>query len=329
MSILIGLMGCSGGQPAAPAPAGNEQPPVASGETTPFRVAMVFPGAINDKSWNQAGYDGLMRIKNELGVETSFQENVAASDWEEAMRTYASQGYNLVIGHGDQFSDASKTVAGEFPDTMFIVVNGANSGPNLTSISLFDEQVTYLAGIVAAKMTKSGKLGYIGGLEIPPVVRNGKGFEAGAKSVNPAIEVSTTYLGSFNDASKAKETVLSMADQGVDVVYYYVDNAMVGIHEAAREKNIMLIGSIFDQHDLAPDLMLTSTIQDISTAIFQAAQQAKAGELKGGEVLFGLDSGAIKLGQFASFVPADVQEAAEQAKNDIISGKTIVERIQQ
>lgn len=327
--FVLGLVGCGGGSTATQAPSGDEQQPTAQSSAANFRVAMVFPGAINDKSWNQAGYDGLMRIQKELGVETSFQENVAASDWEEAMRTYASQGYNLVIGHGDQFSDASKVVSAEFPNTMFVVVNGANSGPNLASISLFDEQVTYLAGIVAAKMSKSGKIGYIGGLEIPPVVRNGKGFEAGAKSVNPDIEVSTTYLGDFNDASKGKETTLSMADQGVDVIYYYVDNAMVGIQEAAKEKNIKLIGCIFDQHDMAPDLILTSTIQDTSTAIFQAAQQAKEGTLKGGMVLFGLDSGAIKLAQFSTDVPADVQAAVKQAQDDIIAGKIKIERTQQ
>lgn len=321
--LVSSLAACASPQtPASPATEAIEEAPV-------FRVAMVFPGAVNDKSWNQAGFTGLERIKNELGVETAYLEQVPSTDWEESLRTFASQGYSLVLGHGDQFSEPSKKVAPEFPDTKFIVVNGAYTASNLASIALFDEQVSFLAGVVAAKMSQSGKVGYIGGLEIPPVIRNGKGFEQGAKYVNPDIQVSITYLGDFNDAAKGKEATLAMAENGVDVLFYYVDNAMLGIQEAAKGANVKLIGCIFDQYEMAPDLILTSAIQDISTAIFEAAKTIKEGNFEGKAYLFGLDSGAIALAPFRENVPADVVKFVNQVQQDIISGKIIIERMSQ
>jgi basic membrane protein A len=291
-----------------------------------IRVAMVLHGAINDKSWNEAGYNGLLRIKEELGAEIAFQEKVPLSNAEEAMRTFAAEGYDLVIGHGDEFSEAGKVVAPEFPDVKFAVVNGAHVGPNLASISMFDEQLTYLAGIVAAKVTKSNKVGFIGGLNIPPVVRNGNGFEMGAKSVNPDITVVQTIIGDFNDAAKGKEAALAMAEQGVDVIYYYVDQAMLGIQEAARDKKIKLIGCIFDQHEIAPDLILTSAVQDIGTAIVLTAKAVQNDTFKGELLLYGLDSGALSLAPFYGSVPAEVEEAVEKAKQDIISGAITIPR---
>jgi basic membrane protein A and related proteins len=318
LALLFSVVGC---QPAAtPAPVATQA------AAKPFRVAMVLIGAINDKSWNESGYNGLLKIKNELKVETAYQEKVPLSDTENAMRTFASQGYDLVIGHGDEFSEAGKVVAAEFPNVKFAVVNGANTAPNLMSISMFDEQLAYLTGVIAAMTSKSGKVGFIGGLEIPPVVRNGNGFEMGAKSIKSDITVVKSIIGDFNDAAKGKEATLAMAEQGVDVIYYYVDQAMLGIQEAAKEKNIKLIGCIFDQHELAPDLILTSAIQDTPNAIFLAAKNAKEGNFKGEVKLYGLDSGSLILAPYYDAVPQDVQDKVKQVTQDIISGKIAVPR---
>ncbi|MFM8320887.1 MAG: BMP family protein [Chloroflexota bacterium] len=317
LTMLASLVGC---QPAkTPAPAAPEA-------AKPFKVAMVLHGAINDKSWNESGYNGLLKIKNDLNVETAYQEKVPLADAENAMRTFASQGYDLVIGHGDEFSEAGKVVAAEFPKVNFAVVNGANTAANLMSISMFDEQLTYLTGVIAAMTSKTGKVGFIGGLEIPPVVRNGNGFEMGAKATRPDIQVVKTIIGDFNDAAKGKEAALAMAEQGVDVIYYYVDQAMLGIQEAAKEKDVKLIGCIFDQHELAPELILTSAIQDTPTAIFLAAKDAMAGNFKGETKLYGLDSGALILAPYYDAVPQDVQDKVKQIMQDIIDGKIQVPR---
>ena len=324
LALVLSLAACA---PAAtPAPAQTEAPVQTEAPAEPYKVAMVLHGAINDKSWNEAGYNGLVKIKDELGAETAYQEKVALADAENAMRTFASQGYDLVIGHGDEFSEAGKVVAAEFPDVKFAVVNGANVAPNLMSISMFDEELTYLAGQVAADTTKTGKVGFIGGLEIPPVVRNGNGFEMGAKATKPDVEVVKTIIGDFNDAAKGKEAALAMAEQGVDVIYYYVDQAMLGIQEAAKEKNIKLIGCIFDQHEMAPDLILTSAIQDTPTAIMLAAKGDMEGNFKGETVLYGLDSGALILAPFYDSVPKELEEKVEKTKQEIINGTIEVPR---
>lgn len=320
--IAASLVGCAAKTAETPQAAVSEQP-------AKLRVAMVFPGAINDQSWNQSGYDGLKRIEKDLGAEIAYRESVPLTDVEEVLRTFASNGYDLVIGHGDQFSEASKVVAAEFPKIKFAVVNGLYTADNLASIALFDEQVTYLAGIVAAKESKSGVLGYIGGMEIPAVTRNGYGFEEGAKSVNPDIKVITTYLGSFTDAAKGKEATLAMADQGVDVMYYYVDQAMVGIQEAAKEKGIKLIGCMFDQHDIAPDLILTSAVMDTATAVYLTAEKVQKGEFKGGSFLYGLDSGAIDLAPFYGNVSKETEAAVKEAKDGILSGKIVINRMEE
>ena len=186
-------------EPTKPA---EEKPAEPAAEAKPFRVAMVLHGAVNDKSWNEAGYNGLLKIEKETGAKIAYQERIPLTDAEESMRTFASQGYDLVIGHGDEFSEAGKVVAPEFPDVKFAVVNGAATDKNLTSISMFDEQLTYLVGIIAAKSTKSGKVGFIGGLEIPPVVRNGNGMKMGINAADPKVELVTTYLGDFQRCSQ-------------------------------------------------------------------------------------------------------------------------------
>jgi basic membrane protein A len=342
VSLLLVMSGCAAPAapaaeapkaeaPAAEAPKVEEAKPAeevkpAEAATDEYRVAMVLHGAVNDKSWNEAGYNGLLKIEKEAGAKIAYRERIPLTDAEESMRNFASQGYDLVIGHGDEFSEAGKVVAPEFPDVQFAVVNGAYFDKNLTSISMFDEQLTYLVGIIAANMTESKKVGFIGGLEIPPVVRNGNGMEMGIKAVNPDVELITTYLGDFNDAAKGKAAAEAMIEQGVDVIYYYVDQAMLGIQEAAKAKNVKMIGCIFDQHEMAPGLILTSAIQDTPTAIMLAGKAAKTGELEGKVYLYGLDSGALILAPYYDLVPADVQKAVEDAKKGIMDGSIEVPR---
>ncbi len=311
--IIITIVGCA--PQATPAP-------TAVPTAKPYRVALVVPGPINDMAWNQTGYEALMNLKQQLGVEVAFKEGVLTKDGEEVLRTFASQGFDLIIGHGDEYSEGSKVVAPEFPKVQFAVVNGQYTADNLASISFFDEQMTFLAGATAAKMSKSGKIGYVGGLEIPPLVRFGKGYEQGAKYVNPNIQVLTTLTGSFEDAAKAKEAALAMIEQGADVIFYWLDSGKDGVLEAAKEKKVFLIGSMFDQHELAPELILTNTVQDYKTAMLLATKAAMAGTLKG-NTLYDLAAAAEGLTGFYN-VPEDVQNYIKQVKQDIISGKIVV-----
>lgn len=292
-----------------------------------LKVGMSLTGPINDQSWNQSGYEGLMMIKEELGAEVAFQEKVPLSNVEESLRNYAAQGYDIVIGMGDQYSEAGKVVAEEYPDTIVIVMSGVYSGENLIATAMFDEEAAYVAGVTAALVSESGVIGYIGGMEIPPVIRNQIGYTNGALSVNPDIEVKSAVLGDFADSAKGKEAAAAMIEQGADVIYYYVDNAMLGIFEAAREKGgVKLIGIMYDQSALAPDLIITSVLQDTAASVLAVAKKAAAGEITGETMLFGMDSGATGLAPFADSVPQEVQDKVQAVIDGILAGEIVIER---
>lgn len=293
----------------------------------PLRIGMSLTGSINDQSWNQAGYEGLMMIKDEMGAEVAFQEQVPLSNVEESLRNYAAQGYDIVIGMGDQYSEAGKVVAEEYPETIFIVMSGIYTGDNLIATAMFDEEIAYVAGVTAALMSDSGVIGYIGGMEIPPVIRNQIGYTNGAQSINPDIVVKSAVLGDFGDSAKGKEAAAAMIEQGADVIYYYVDNAMLGIFEAAREKEgVKLIGIMYDQSPLAPDLIITSVLQNTAASVLAVAKRAAAGEITGETMLFGMDSGATGLAPFAESVPQDVQDKVQAVIDQILAGELVIER---
>lgn len=291
------------------------------------KVAMSLTGPINDQSWNQAGYEGLMMIKDKLGAEVAFQERVPLSNVEESLRNYAAQGYNIVIGMGDQYSEAGKVVAEEYPDVIVIVMSGIYSGDNLIATAMFDEEIAYVAGVTAALMSKTGVIGYIGGMEIPPVIRNQTGYENGAKATNPDIEVKSAVLGDFADAAKGKEAAAAMIEQGVDIIYYYVDNAMLGIFEAAHEaKDVKLIGIMYDQSVLAPDLIITSVLQNTAASVLAVTENALNGDITGEVQLFGMASGATGLAPFSDTVPQDVQDKVNAVMDQILSGELVINR---
>ncbi|MEE9360075.1 MAG: BMP family ABC transporter substrate-binding protein, partial [Hyphomicrobium sp.] len=131
-----------------------------------FKVALVMPGNITDQSWNQAGYEGLMNAKKELGIEVAFSEKVAQPDQAEAMADYARRGYNVVIGHGGEFQEAANRVARKHPDTLFVVHNGTEPAKNIATLDFYYKQFGYLLGVIAGRMSKSGKVGFIGAQKI-------------------------------------------------------------------------------------------------------------------------------------------------------------------
>ncbi|HYC52703.1 MAG TPA: BMP family protein, partial [Gemmatimonadaceae bacterium] len=158
-------------------------------QDTAFHVALLTPGPISDQSWNGGAYQGLMRIRDSLGAQVSHVQTRTPADFEENFREYGARGFDLVFGHGFEFQDAAKRVAPQFPGTMYVTTSGNTSGPNIAGIMFSFSDASYLAGILAADLSKSGILGVIGGTELPPVKESFVAFEAGAKSVNPNVRV--------------------------------------------------------------------------------------------------------------------------------------------
>jgi basic membrane protein A and related proteins len=294
-------------------------------EVKKIKVALLLPGTINDNGWNAKAYTGLSLIEKDLGAEVAYTEKVAQSDQEEVFRNYATQGFNVLIGHGFQFGDAAKRVAKDFPDAKFLITStDISQEPNLASTNTSPLEMGFLEGVVAGLATKSNNIGIVGGQEIPPIVTAVQGFQAGIKYINPNAQISTTMTGDFDDAVKAKEAAKALIDKGADVVILDADHAGLGVIEACKEKGVFAVSSVSVQHELAPDTVLGSGTFGIPMAMEAVVKRVIDGDFKAQFYNLGIKDDAV------SFVPNPkfedmYKEKLAQVIADIKSGKINVE----
>lgn len=314
--IIAGCGGkTSGSNQDNAAPADNSS----SEQTAKFRVAMVLTGPINDAGWNESAYKGLMSAKDKYQVEAAYTENVPQPDFESVIRDYADKGFNLVICHGFEFSDTVKTVAPEFPETIFAVVNGDSfQEPNMVSLRFNTPQTGFLAGTVAGLITKSNVVGMIGGTKLPHIQDALKGFEAGAKYVNPNVKVLTGFTETMSDVAKGKEMAMAMIEQGADVVCANANQAGLGVIDAAKTKKIKDIGYISDQYEVAPDTVFVSAIQSVEFMVESIISKALNNEAKPALYLMGMNDKAIYLSDFHGN-DANLPEGAADKINEVIA----------
>jgi len=293
-----------------------------------FKVALMTPGSISDQSWNGGAYEGLMRIRDSLGAQVSHIQTKTPAEFEENFRQYGSQGYSLVFGHGFEFQDAAKRVAPDFPRTIYVTTSGTTEGPNLAGMSFGFADASYLAGMLAAAMTKSGKLGVIGGTELPPVVQSFRAFQKGARDVNPSIEIVTSYVGNWDDASAAKEQALAQMSHGVDVIFQNADAAGLGVFQAAREqKRAFVIGSNSNQNAVAPEITLGSVVIDLPLAFLTIAKEVRAGTFKPRVVELGESAHVVTLVLNPSLVariPAAARSRIDSLQTKMLAGQFTV-----
>jgi basic membrane protein A len=285
----------------------------------PLRVAIVMPGNITDKSWNQAGYEGLMRAREELGIEVAYSEKVAQPDQTEAMADYARRGYDVVIGHGGEFQEAGNRVANRHLETMFVVNNGTEPSDNLATADFYYRQFGYLLGYLGGKMSKTGKGGFIGAQKIKFSTDLQESFVEGFKAARPDGEVFVAWTNDWDDIAKGKEAALNQINQGADVVFPTMDNAAIGSLQAAKDNDAWAFGLYYDAIEDWPDTVLQSAIFDIRSAMVSYLEQAKEGGLEGKNYKYSLSTPeAARLGSFHSEIPEEVQkevaDLAEQMK---------------
>ena len=292
-----------------------------------LKVALCLPGAISDKGFNAAAHAGLMRIKEELGHEVAFTENVQRTDFVTALRDYASRGYDVLIAHGFQWGDAIQRVAKDFPDKKFINTFGAVTGPNLASTDIVVEQLFHVTGAAAAWVTKSKKVGVVGGWEIPPIRRQAEAFRLGVVAADPKVQVRTTFVGTFYDPVKGKEAATALIGAGVDVLAHMADASGLGVLEAAREKKVLAVGYMADQLELAPQVVLTSNLVNTGEKLKQMVDRVAKGQFEGKLVDFGLESGVLRLGRWGEAAPPDVRARAERMVEDIKAGRVKIPKI--
>ena len=299
------------------------------------KAAMLLPGSINDQSWNAIGFSGLTAIKA-LGFDTAYTENVPDSDDATAMEDYAQHGYGVVLGHSGRFLSAAQRVAPDYPKVQFIVGGGAaGQSPNVASIDYDNAAFGCQLGVLAARMSKTGKVGGVYGLEgLPNIVAQAGGFRICAKQTNPAIQVTIVYVKDMEDAASAKEAALSLIADGADVLTGKLNAAQNGLVQAAKDKGVFVTGRDPSSVEAAPKAVLTNVLEFWDQMYAKTADQAKGGKLVSGFVRYGYGTadqtvGATlaydKASRFNPAVPAAVVAEVEGLGPKFASGEMKVQ----
>ena len=276
-----------------------------------------------DKSFNQAGFDGAERWKKETGKPYLEFEIANATQREQAKRRMAERGADPIVGIGFSQGTSMEKVAKDFPKTKFAIIDSVVNLPNVQSIVFAEHEGSFLAGLMAAMASKSGKVGFIGGMDIPLIRKFQCGFEQGAKYANPKVETSANMTGTtptaWNDPARGAELAKAQFAAGVDVVFAAAGGTGLGVYQAAKDAGKLAIGVDSNQNHLQPGTMLTSMVKRVDVAVYNAFKGVKPGVtalgLKEGGVDVAMDEHNAKL------VTAEMSKRVAAAKADIISGK--------
>ena len=249
----------------------------------------------------------------------SYTENVGTADIESTFRDYATSGYAIVIGHGFEFGDPAKAVASQFPDVKFICTEASAEADNVASYVMACEQTAYVEGVIAAATSKSGKLGAIGPVQGDSLLKIVNGYEDGAKSVNPSVEVKKAWTNSYTDTQLAQEAADAMISSGADVIKHCANACGNGALSAAVKAGVWCQGDSYDQSSLAPDNILDSAIYKLDVVLDRAIGEVHDGKFKGGVYNIGMKDGAVEV-LISKNVSEDVKKRAEEVISQIESG---------
>jgi basic membrane protein A len=335
---------------AAPAATATTAAPAATATVAKkaLKVGLVTDtGGVNDKSFNQSAWAGVQKAMKDFGVDAKFIESKQPTDYEKNIDLFLTDKYDVVITVGFLMGDATGTKAKTSAATKFAIIDYgyfptkgdkvcddtkkdcyADGGlSNVSSLLFQEDQVGYLAGVLAAGVSKSGTVCTVSGMEIPPVVRYVVGFQNGAKSVKPAIKTLNVYIPSFVDPAKGKETGQSMINQGCDVVFGVGGNTGNGGLLAAKEKGLMAIGVDVDQYNTYPevkDALITSAQKNVDVAVYEYLKSVLGGSAKGGILTANVQNGGVGLAPYHDWdskIPQAVKDSVTQATADLKSGK--------
>jgi len=304
----------------------------AAAQAGDIKPAVVFDmGGKFDKSFNEGVYDGVERFKKETGIAYVDFEITNETQFEQAHRRFAEKGQDPIIGVGFSQADAVQKIAADFPKTRFTVIDGVVKLPNVQSVLFKEQEGSFLVGMLAAMASKSGKVGFVGGMDIPLIRRFECGYEQGAKYVNPQVEVIQNMTGTtptaWNDPGRGGELAKAQFDRGVDVVYAAAGNTGLGVYQAATDAKKLAIGVDSNQNYLHPGTMLTSMVKRVDLAAYNSLAAAKNDSWQGGITVLGLKEGGIDWAydQYnEKLITPDMKAKVDQAKADIIAGKITV-----
>jgi basic membrane protein A len=281
-----------------------------------------------DKSFNQSAAEGIERFKKQNGINVFEAQASSDTQAEQVLRGLARKKLDLIISIGFSQTQAVQKVAAEFPAVHFVLVDGTANGKNVNSILFKEQEGSYLVGMAAAMAAKSGKIGFVGGMDIPLIRAFECGYAQGAKAVNPKIDVQQNMVGTtaaaWNDPAKGGELARAQFDRGADVVFAVAGGSGLGVLQMAKTKGKLAIGVDSNQNDIQPGAVLTSMVKNVGNATYDALMQAKAGQFASGVTYKGLKEGGVDWAldnNNRAVVPAAMEKRVNQAKADIISGK--------
>ena len=294
-----------------------------------FTPAIVFDmGGKLDASFNTAAYDGAERYRAETSIEYLEFEVTDPATREQTFRKAARSGAHIVIAMGFSQAAAVETVAREFPDIRFTLIDMVVDLPNVQSVIFKEHEGSFLVGMAAAMASKTGKIGFVGGMDVPLIRRFALGYEEGAKHVDPDIEIFQNMTGTtpaaWNDPARGGELARRQFDRGADVVYAAAGGTGIGVYQAAKDAGKLAIGVDRNQNYLHPGTMLTSMVKRVDVAVYEAFKSAREGTWKGGTQVLGLAEAGVGWAldeHNRSLVPADMEAAVKQARKDIIAGR--------
>lgn len=321
--------------PAAPTTPTPMAPATGSGApSSGTKIGVVFDvGGLGDKSFNDAANRGMLKAKAELGVQAQYIEPGDGSDRESALRQRAAAGDNLVIGVGFIFSDDITKLATQFPDTKFACIDytlpqGTEKTPaNLVGLRFREHEGSFLVGAIAGRVTKTKKIGFVGGMKIPLIRKFEAGFEAGVKHVCPDCTVLSAYAGTepkaFADPTKGKELALAQYARGADIIYHASGKTGDGVFDAAKEQKKFAIGVDSDQFHVAPCCVLTSMIKQVDVAVFETTKKVAENKFTSGVYEFGLAEGGVGFvydDNNKAFIPQAVVDEVNGLAKQIVAG---------
>lgn len=294
-----------------------------------LKIGLVLDkGGKDDKSFNSAAYQGAMKAKDTLKATVKYVEASDDNSFEPLLRAFAQKDFDLIIAVGITQADALKKVAGQFPKKHFAIVDADIQAPNVRSLLFQEHEGSYLVGAIAAMTTKTGTLGFVGGMDIPLIRRFEMGYAAGAKKINPKIKVISGFVGvtgdAWNNPPRGKELALNQYGGGADIVFAAAGASNFGVFDAAEEKKKFAIGVDSNQNWIKPGFILTSMLKRVDVAVYSACEDVKAGKFTAGVKRFGLENQGIDFSvdeHNKKLMSETVQKKAENLKMEIIQGK--------
>ncbi|WP_208350671.1 BMP family lipoprotein [Pseudaestuariivita rosea] len=292
--------------------------------------AIIFDlGGKFDKSFNEAAFNGATRWAEETGESFREIELQSEAQREQALRRFAESGSNPIVMTGFAFGDALSEVAGDYPETTFVIIDMVVDGPNVRSVVFNEHEGSFLVGMMAAKASESGTVGFIGGMDIPLIRKFACGYVQGVMAANPDAKVIQNMTGStpaaWNDPVKGSELTKAQISQGADVVYAAAGGTGVGVLQTAADEDILSIGVDSNQNHLHPGQVLTSMVKRVDNAVYNAFSEGPG--LETGLQVMGLGNDGVGYAMDdnnASLISDDMVAAVEEAKAQIISGDLTV-----